>query len=59
LDLVTVFRACFIVAAIPVLNLLFGRKAAERNDDRMRNGNERTEREHQGEGRGSSADAIK
>ena len=61
MDLVTVFRICFVVGivAIPLLYLLFGRKAAERNDDRRRNGNEHTERERQGEEHGSSAEATK
>jgi uncharacterized ion transporter superfamily protein YfcC len=61
LDLVTVFRICFVVGivAIPLLYLLWGRKAVERNDDRTRNGKKRTEREHQGEEYRSSAEATK
>jgi hypothetical protein len=61
LDLVTVFRICFVVGivAIPLLYLLFGNKGAARNDDRTRNGNERTERKRQGEEYGSSAEATK
>ncbi|MBV9452942.1 MAG: hypothetical protein JOZ19_02280 [Rubrobacter sp.] len=57
MDLVTVFRICFVVGivAIPLLYLLLGRKAVERNDDRTRNSNEHTERERQGEEYGNSA----
>lgn len=45
LDLVTVFRICFVVGlvAIPVLYLLFGRGAAGRNQNRMRNEDARGE----------------
>jgi hypothetical protein len=61
LDLVTVFRICFVVGivAVPLLYLLFGKKGSERNDDRTRNGNERTERVRQGEEYESSAEATK
>jgi hypothetical protein len=56
LDLVTVFRICFVVGivVIPLLYFLLGRKAVERNDDRTRNGNERAERGRQGEDYGNS-----
>ncbi len=61
MDLVTVFRICFVVGivAIPLLYLLFGKKGSERNDDRTLNGEERTERVRQGEEYGSSAEATK
>ena len=61
MDLVTVFRICFVVGivAIPLLYLLFGKEGSERNDDRTLNGNERTERVRQGEEYGSSAEATK
>ena len=61
MDLVTVFRICFVVGivAVPLLYLLLGKKGSERNDDRTRNGNERTERVRQGEEYGSSAEATK
>ena len=61
MDLVTVFRICFVVGivAIPLLYLLFGNKRAARNGDRTRNDNERTERKRQGEEYGSSAEATK
>ena len=61
MDLVTVFRICFVVGivAIPLLYLLFGKEGSERSDDRTLNGNERTERVRQGEEYGSSAEATK
>jgi hypothetical protein len=64
LDLVTVFRVCFVVGivAIPILYLLLGRKALRRNGDRMRNNKEDeriTQRERRSEEYGgSSAEAT-
>ena len=64
LDLVTVFRVCFVVGivAIPILYLLLGRKALRRNDDRMRNNRDdelAMQRERQSEEyEGSSAEAT-
>ena len=42
MDLVTVFRVAFVIGivAIPVLYVLFGRGVGERDQDRVRNGDE-------------------
>ncbi len=64
MDLVTVFRVCFVIGivAIPILYLLLGRKALRRNDDRMRNNRDdelAMQRERQSEEyEGSSAEAT-